>query len=141
MAPRPVVIFQKISPSDSSCTRLDVQSAGLGLRAAAAAPSPLPLLPWQETQLTFAIFSPCSTVFLSLGSGFFFAFSEAGATQGAWAWAGGGPPAPSTSSAAAARASPPMRAASEMVIESSLLNGSREQAGGRRYRPVIIDER
>src|SRR5512138_2814146 len=103
MAPRPVVIFQKISPSDSSCTRLEVQSAGLGLSAAAAAPSPLPLLPWQETQLTLAIFSPCSTVFLSLGSGFFFAFSEAGATQGAWAEAGvgGGPPAPSTSSATA----------------------------------------
>src|SRR3989304_4281435 len=58
MAPRPVLIFQKISPSDSAWTFLDVQSAGLGLSAAAAAPSPLPLAPWQDTQLVFATFSP-----------------------------------------------------------------------------------
>src|SRR5512144_1294060 len=54
---------------------------------------------------------------------------------------GGGPPAPSTSSTTAARARPPVRAASEMAIESSLLNGSGERAGGRGYRPVFIDER
>src|SRR3972149_1372960 len=79
MAPRPVLIFQKISPSDSAWTFLDVQSAGLGLSAAAAAPSPLPLAPWQDTQLGFATFSPISRGALSSGSGFFFAFSAAGA--------------------------------------------------------------
>jgi MoaA/NifB/PqqE/SkfB family radical SAM enzyme len=45
MGPLPVEIFQKISPSVSSWTFFDVQSAGLGLSAAAAGPSPLPLLP------------------------------------------------------------------------------------------------
>src|SRR5262245_26862953 len=51
MAPRPVEIFQKISPSVSSWTAFEVQSAGFGVSAAAAAPSPLPLAPWQGTQL------------------------------------------------------------------------------------------
>jgi hypothetical protein len=82
MGPRPVAIFQNSSPSDSSCTRRDVQSAGFGLSATAAAPSPLPRAPWQETQLIFATFSPWSTVFLSLGAGFFFAFSDPGAAHG-----------------------------------------------------------
>src|SRR5262245_51982684 len=60
MAPRPLLIFQKISPSVSPWTRADVQSAGLGGGSAAAAgPSPLPDVPWQVTQFV-------STVFLAL---------------------------------------------------------------------------
>ena len=82
MAPRPVVIFQKISPSGSSWTRFEVQSAGFGFSATAAGPLPLPWDPWQDTQLTLATFSPCSTDFLSAGIGFFFVFSDAGATHG-----------------------------------------------------------
>ena len=83
MAPRPVFIFQKISPSDSLWTFFDVQSAGLGLRAAAAAPSPLPLTPWQETQFVCATFWPWATVLASAGSGFFLSFSAGGAVHGA----------------------------------------------------------
>ena len=56
--PRPVVIFQKISPSDSLWNFFDVQSAGLGLSAAAAAPSSLSLTPWQETRFVCATFWP-----------------------------------------------------------------------------------
>src|SRR6202795_2354111 len=81
MAPRPVLSFQKISPSDSAWTFLDVQSAGLGLSAAAAAPSPLPLAPWQDTQLTSATFLPCATVAAFAGSGFFYVLSAAGASH------------------------------------------------------------
>jgi hypothetical protein len=36
MAPRPLLIFQKISPSDSDCTFAEVQSAGFGFNATAA---------------------------------------------------------------------------------------------------------
>ena len=87
MGPRPVVIFQKISPSESFWTRTDVQSAGFGFSATAAGPFPLPLSPWQDMQFNLATFSPCSAVFLSLGSGLFFAFSESGATHGPETWA------------------------------------------------------
>src|SRR5262249_54588502 len=83
IGPRPLEIFQNSSPSVSSCTRLDVQSAGFGVSAAAAAPSPLPFAPWQDAQLTLAIFSPCSTTFLSAGNGFFLALSASGTTHGA----------------------------------------------------------
>jgi hypothetical protein len=83
MAPRPLLIFQKISPSDSACTFCEVQSAGSGLSVTAAAPSPLPLAPWQDMQLVLASFSPCPIALLSLARGFFRAFSASGATQGA----------------------------------------------------------
>src|SRR5689334_12732565 len=63
---------------------LEVQSAGLGFSATAAAPSPLPLLPWQDTQLTLATFSPCSATFALGAIGLFLAFSDAGAVQGVW---------------------------------------------------------
>src|SRR5262249_30574519 len=87
MAPRPVLIFQKSSPSDSSWIFFDVQSAGLGLSAAAATPSPLPLAPWQVAQLIWATFCPWSTTFASAGKGFFFAFSAGGACHAAWPYA------------------------------------------------------
>src|SRR3990170_4212552 len=102
MAPRPVLIFQKISPSDSAWTFLDVQSAGLGLSAADAAPSPLPLAPWQATQFTSATFLPCATVFASEGSGFFFPFSAAGASHAPWACTGAEGPRATTTPAASA---------------------------------------
>src|SRR5712664_4618175 len=120
MAPRPVVIFQNNSPSVSSRTRFDVQSTGFGVSATAAGPSPLPPAPWQETQLTLATFSPCSTVFLSLASGLFLAFSGAGATHGVWALAIEGPstPPPAASSRTAVIANPAVRA-SEANIGAS----------------------
>src|SRR5262249_53786666 len=62
--------------------RLEVQSAGLGLSATAAAPSPLPFAPWQDAQLPFATFSPCSMTFLSFGNGFLLDFSAGGASHG-----------------------------------------------------------
>src|ERR1700675_31647 len=105
MAPRPVLSFQKISPSDSAWTFFDVQSAGLGLSATAAAPSPLPLAPWQDTQLTSATFLPCATVAALAGSGFFFPFSAAGASHAPWACTGAeGPRATTTPVANAATA-------------------------------------
>src|SRR5712692_1051870 len=107
MAPRPVLSFQKISPSDMAWTFLDVQSAGLGLSATAAAPSPLPLAPWQDTQLTSATFLPCATVAASAGSGFFFAFSATGASQAPCASTGAeGPRATNTPAVSAAAAAP-----------------------------------
>src|SRR3990170_3457237 len=87
MAPRPVEIFQNREPSVSSCIFLEDQSAGFGLSAAAAAPSPLPLAPWHEAQFTFATFSPCSTAFFPAATGFFLPFSASGAAQGVWAQA------------------------------------------------------
>src|SRR5262249_24340778 len=87
IAPRPLEIFQNSSPSVSSCMRLDVQSAGLGVSAAAAAPSPLPPFPWQDAQLTSAIFFPFSTDSLPGLSGLFWAFSDSGAVHGACATA------------------------------------------------------
>src|SRR6266851_7606529 len=92
MAPRPVLIFQKISPSDSLWTTADVQSAGFGLSATAAAPSPLPRAPWQDTQLTSATFLPCAIVLASAGRGFFLSLSAAGATHFPWASANAGTP-------------------------------------------------
>ena len=76
MAPRPLLIFQKSSPSLSEATFADVQSAGFGGgSAAAAAPSPLPLGPWHVTQFVsmffFALPAPLT--------GFFKAFASAGA--------------------------------------------------------------
>jgi hypothetical protein len=75
MAPRPVVIFQNSSPSESSWTRFDVQSAGFGLSATAAGLSPLPPAPWQATQLILVIsslisFSASWTVRTTSGSPF-----------------------------------------------------------------------
>src|SRR4030095_6027235 len=49
MAPRPAVIFRNRSPSADALPRFDVQSAGFGLSATAAGPSPLPPAPWQAT--------------------------------------------------------------------------------------------
>jgi hypothetical protein len=82
MAPRPLEIFQNSSPSLWSWTLGDVQSAGLGLSAMAAGPFPLKVVPWQGSQLAFATDRPSSMLFGSLGKGFFFAFSDAGAPQG-----------------------------------------------------------
>src|SRR5690242_21285823 len=113
MAPRPVLIFQNSSPSDSSWTRLEVQSAGLGFSATAAAPSPLPLLPWQDTQLTLATFSPCSATFALAAIGLFLAFSDAGAVQGVWPQAV--PARASPRPAIATRA----RMVSDDIVESS----------------------
>ena len=101
---RPVLIFQKISPSDSACTFADVQSAGFGLSATAAAPSPLPLAPWQDTQLTSATFLPAATVAASAGNGFFLSLSAAGATHAPWARANAGRPRPVTTAIASATA-------------------------------------
>src|SRR3989442_3734508 len=57
IAPRPLLIFQKSSPSVSDASFLDVQSAGFGGGSAAAAgPSPLPLGPWHVTQFCSASF-------------------------------------------------------------------------------------
>ena len=82
MAPRPVEIFQKSSPSVWSWTRGDVQSAGLGLSAMAAGPFPLKDSPWQGTQLVLATDRPISMAFGSVATGLRFAFSDAGATHG-----------------------------------------------------------
>jgi hypothetical protein len=48
----------------------------------AAGPFPLKVVPWQGSQLAFATDRPSSMLFGSLGKGFFFAFSDAGAPQG-----------------------------------------------------------
>src|SRR5207247_970795 len=82
IAPRPLLIFQKSSPSPSTATFADVQSAGLGGGSAAAAgPSPLPL-PWQDWQLVSASFlasaNSLASPFLA-ASGFFVFFVSAGA--------------------------------------------------------------
>src|SRR5512147_2128728 len=82
IAPRPVVIFQNSAPSVSSWTRFEVQSAGFGFRATAAAPSPLPREPWHDTQFTLATFSPCSATFAPAGIGLFLLFSDSGAVHG-----------------------------------------------------------
>ena len=55
MGPRPFDILQKSTPSASALTFADVQSAGLGLSAAAATPSPLPPGPWHVTQFVSAL--------------------------------------------------------------------------------------
>src|SRR5688572_8971410 len=99
MAPRPLEIFQKSSPSDWVCTFADVQSAGLGGgSAAAAAPSPLPLAPWHDAQLVSADFLALPMPF----SGFFFAFSAAGATHSPCAHAAPDTPARNAAATAAA---------------------------------------
>src|ERR687887_189240 len=106
MGPRPFEIFQKSSPSVSFCTRSDVQSAGLGVRAAAAGPSPLPDAPWHDIQFV-------STVFLALPipfTGFFIAFASGGATHGPVAapCAHAPPNVPAATSATVATAAPTM---------------------------------
>src|SRR5688500_12096105 len=83
IAPRPLEIFQKISPSVSLATFADVQSAGLGGGSAAAAgPFPLPPGPWQEAQLVstsfLALASVCLSSFLP-ASGFLRLLASAGA--------------------------------------------------------------
>src|ERR1044071_4867893 len=84
MAPRPLLIFQKSSPSVSLATRADVQSAGFGAgKAAAAGPSPLPLAPWQVTQLVSMFFFALPTPL----TGFFVALASAGAFHSPWAQA------------------------------------------------------
>src|SRR3970040_1840347 len=98
MAPRPLLIFQKSSPSDSACTLADVQSAGLGGGSAAAAgPSPLPLAPWQVAQLVSTFFLALPTPF----TGFFAFLASAGAFHSPCADAAV-MPAPATSVTAAA---------------------------------------
>src|SRR5512145_888284 len=82
IAPRPLEIFQKSSPSVSFWTFADVQSAGFGGGSAAAAgPSPLPL-PWQDWQFVsmffFAFASACLSVFCA-ARGFFRPLASAGA--------------------------------------------------------------
>src|SRR5581483_8260976 len=89
MAPRPLEIFQKISPSVSPLTRAEVQSAGLGGGSAAAAgPLPLPSGPWHVTQLVSASFLPSARIFGSVfwpASGFFRFFASGGAFHSPWA--------------------------------------------------------
>src|SRR5712692_8024523 len=80
MAPRPLEIFQKSSPSPSAFTLADVQSAGLGGGSAAAAgPFPLPSGPWHVEQFVSASFLPSAADLGSLGDGFFMLFASAGA--------------------------------------------------------------
>src|SRR5262245_59171089 len=62
MGPLPFDILQKRTPSGSPFTFAEVQSAGLGVRAAAATPSPLPDAPWQVTQFVSADFLPAATL-------------------------------------------------------------------------------
>src|SRR5919108_4865642 len=83
IAPRPLEIFQKSSPSVSDATLADVQSAGLGGGSAAAAgPSPLPFGPWHDWQFVSTSFLALAiaalSVFLS-ARGFFVALASAGA--------------------------------------------------------------
>src|SRR5262245_30532232 len=86
IAPRPVVIFQNRHPSVSDCTFADVQSAGLGFRAAAPGPSPLPESPWHAVHaLSTVSFLPAATVASLLATGLFFAFSAVGQVQAPWA--------------------------------------------------------
>src|SRR5881296_1168989 len=82
MAPRPFVIFQKISPSVSFATLSDVQSAGFGGGSAAAAgPSPFPPGPWHVTQFVSTIVFAFPMPF----TGFFRFFASGGATHGSCA--------------------------------------------------------
>src|SRR6266550_966752 len=85
IAPRPLLIFQKSSPSVSAASFADVQSAGLGGGSAAAAgPSPLPPGPWHVTQFCSASFLASARSFGSVffaASGFFTFFASAGAFQ------------------------------------------------------------
>src|ERR1044071_4632593 len=83
IGPRPLEIFQNSVPSLSDWALAGVQSAGVGGSAGGAGPSPLPLLPWHETQLVSASFLPLA----ALPPGLFFAFSAAGASHGPGAWA------------------------------------------------------
>src|SRR5687767_15824857 len=99
MAPRPLEIFQKSSPSLWLWTLADVQSAGFGGgSAAAAAPSPLPEAPWQDAQFVSADFLALPMPF----SGFFFAFSAAGAAHSPCAHAAPETPARNAAATAAA---------------------------------------
>src|SRR2546422_5385634 len=66
IAPRPLLIFQKSSPSVSLASFFDVQSAGFGGGSAAAAgPSPLPLGPWHVAQFCSASFLASARSFAS----------------------------------------------------------------------------
>jgi len=69
------LIFQKISPPDSLWTFFDVQSAALGLSAAAAAPSPLVPDAVAGDAVRLRHLLALATVLASAGSGFFLAFS------------------------------------------------------------------
>src|SRR5262245_12084739 len=89
IAPRPVVIFQKRHPSVCDCTFADVQSAGLGFRAAAPGPSPFPESPWQAVHaLSTVSFLPAAVAASLFATGFFFAFSAAGQVHAPCAQAG-----------------------------------------------------
>src|SRR5947208_4175221 len=83
IAPRPLLIFQKSSPSVSLASFFDVQSAGFGGGSAAAAgPSPLPLGPWHVAQFCSASFLASARSFASpflAASGFLVFFASAGA--------------------------------------------------------------
>src|SRR5512136_69587 len=57
IGPRPLAIFQAKSPS-GCCPAMTVKSAGLGLSAAPAGPSPRALAPWQLAQFAANIFLP-----------------------------------------------------------------------------------
>src|SRR5712692_2284184 len=97
MGPLPFDILQKSTPSGSAFTFADVQSAGLGVSAAAATPSPLPEAPWQVTQFVSADFLPAAALpapfrVLYLASSHSFQVSWAEASVA---------PAPTTSAAAA----------------------------------------
>src|SRR5262249_4422716 len=96
MGPRPFEIFQNSVPSLSSCTVLDVQSAGFGLSAAAAAPSPFPPAPWQVTQFICAPFLPCAMALAPAETGFLRPASPSGAVHGPCAWTLTAPPAMTT---------------------------------------------
>src|SRR2546428_11662699 len=83
IAPRPLLIFQKSSPSVSLASFFAVRSAGFGGGSAAAAgPSPLPLGPWHVTQFCSASFlasaRSLASPFLAT-SGFLVLFASAGA--------------------------------------------------------------
>src|SRR5688572_21924152 len=99
MAPRPLEIFQNSSPSVSFWTLADVQSAGFGGgSAAAAAPSPLPEVPWHDEQFVSADFLALPMPF----TGFFLAFSAGGATHSPCAHAAPDTPARNAAATAAA---------------------------------------
>src|SRR5437773_11727815 len=66
IAPRPLLIFQKSSPSVSLACFFDVQSAGFGGGSAAAVGlSPLPLGPWHVAQFCSACFLASARIFAS----------------------------------------------------------------------------